>query len=161
MPSFFVFAHFWVLAAPAPGVDGIAVSGLAAVRRKILLETPAEAIFESMITGSELNVSRWFADGALYLKGHDDVYSVDRCIFAFLPAEWGARLDKTGGVKVVVENGRFHVPEDMRANYLDGSKKVTVVRPPRLSHSEIWDSKRLMRFLSTPQDFHIRAGSNS
>ena len=159
--AFLVFANFWVLAAPGSRDGGVAVSGRAAIRRKMLLEAPADAIFERMIAGSELDVSGWFADGALYLRGYDDVYSVDRCIFAFLPAEWGAELDKTGGVKVVVENGRFHVPEDMRANYLDGSKKVTVVRPPRLSHSEIWNSKRLMRFLSTPQHIDVRAGSSS
>jgi hypothetical protein len=163
--AFLFVAHFWVLDYVRGGED-IHVVSRGESRRQMLLELPAEAIFESMITGSELDVSKWLSDGALYLRGYDDVYSADRCIFAFLPADWGAQDDKRDGVRVVVANGRFHVPEDMRAHYLDGARRVTVlrhalVRQLKIKHSEIWNTERLRRFLSTPVDIHIRAGSSS
>ncbi|GAH75106.1 unnamed protein product, partial [marine sediment metagenome] len=135
--AFLVTANYWVLPEFARKHEEIRAFGRAEVRRRQLLELPAEAIFESMIAGSKLDVSRWLKEGALYLKGHDDFYSADRCIFAFLPADWGAQMDKTGGVKVVVENGRFLVPEDMRARYLDGSNQVTVLRRRKLRRSEM------------------------
>ncbi len=159
--AFLVAANFWVLAEYVGGDEGVGVSAHAEARRRQLLEIPADAIFESMITGSQLDVSRWLMDGSLYLKGHEDFYSADRCIFAFLPADWGAHLDKRGGVKVVVENGRFLVPEDMRARYLDDADHVTVLRQRKPRRSEIWNTERFRRFRSTPCDFHVRPGASS
>ena len=158
--AFLVVAHFWVIGY-VRGDEDIEAVARAEARRQWIIELPAEAIFERMITGSGLDVSFWLTDGELYLKGHDDFYSADRCIFAFLPADWGAQTDRRDGVKVVVSNGRFHVPEDMRSRYLDGSRNVTVLRPLKLRRSEIWNRERLRRFLSTPADIPIRAGSSS